>query len=76
MNDFVDVNSKRNKFSKSIDRERKQVEIIKEALEILCNSCNEVTIMKDIGLTTVPEGEWYCDNCVKSFTKNNKKLKF
>eukprot|EP01035_Chromulina_nebulosa_P022801 gene22801-29521_t len=49
------VISKPDKSSKSIARKRKQVEIIEEALAILCDSCDEEFIMEDIGLTTVPE---------------------
>jgi hypothetical protein len=54
---------------------KKDVEVVEveEDTAILCDGCDAEFFLDQVGLTTVPEGDWFCTSCVTKKSKTAKK---
>jgi len=44
-----------------------------DALALLCDGCDGEFLLDEVGLTDIPEGDWFCDKCDAAMKRKTRK---
>jgi hypothetical protein len=58
-----------------VEDEEEEEEEEEDALAILCDGCDGEFFLDEVGLTVIPEGDWFCEACVAPTKKVRKSKK-